>query len=135
VRKLTADEITALFGAYLLVQHNYGPNAGVMDEAEVNAWVERLEAGASNLPLSQLDSHQLVDLCMFLARRSYTFSQVLSSQRQSLPISWESIPESWAFGTSSSSELAADGAHSPEDDRVITAEEAMAAAKKMIGRE
>jgi len=133
VNKLTADEVTALFGAYVMVQKRFGPYEREMDDAEVNAWVERLEAGASDLPLSRLASHQLAALCMSLARRAFTFSRLLNSQRQSLPINWESIPESWGSITISSSAHAADDALSDDDGRTITMEEAMAKAKLLAG--
>lgn len=132
VNKLPPDEITALFGAYLLVQKKFGPYEREMTDDEVNAWIERLEVGASELPLSQLASHQLVDLCLYLARRASCLSRLLTCQRQNLPINWESIPDGWAFGTSSSFEPAADDTQSSDD--TITAEQAMEAAKRMIGR-
>lgn len=135
VNKLPADEVTGLFGAYLMVQKKFGPYEKEMDDGEVNAWIERLEVGASELPLSQLASHQLVELTMSLARRASTFSKLLVSQRQNSPINWESIPDNWGFTTSSFSEPAADTSSSSNDDKVITQEEAMAAAKAMIGRE
>jgi len=133
VNKLPADEVTALFGAYLMVQKRYGPYERELDDQEVNAWIERLEVGASELPLSLLESHQRDELVMCLAARASTFSKLLVSQRQNSPINWESIPESWGFTTGSLSAPAADSSSSDEE-RVITAEEAMAAAKKIIGR-
>jgi hypothetical protein len=131
VKQLSPDEVTLLFGAYLKVQQRFGPYERTMDDVEVNAWVERLMEGGSELPLSLLASHQRDALTMSLAARALSLSCILSSPPESLPSNLESAPTSWVLGTSSSSEPAAESTGS---DRVITAEEAMEAAKNLIGR-
>lgn len=130
VSRLPADEITALFGAYCAVQKRLGPFAEDMGDGEVNAWIQRLEDGGSALPLSLLASHQVADLCLHLSARGAALSRLLISQRQSSPINWESIPDSWVIGTFSSSEPAVES--SPSDDsRLVTQEEAIQAATAM----
>lgn len=133
VNKLTADEVTALFGAYMLVQKRFGPYERDLDDAEVNAWITRLEEGASALPLSRLPSLELAELCRLLAVRASCLSRLLDCQRKNSPIPWESIPQSYRLDTTSSSAPAADATQSP-GEHVITAEEAMEAAKRVIGR-
>lgn len=130
LKKLPADEIMILFGLYELVQKRLGPSAKELDDDEVNAWVRRLEEGASEIPLARLASHQLAELCLRLSVRAAALSRCLNSQRQNLPINWESIPASWVMDTFSSGEPAAASTPS-SDDSLITPEQAMAAARKL----
>lgn len=134
VSKLGSDEIVAIFGAYCMVQKKYAPNERELTDEEVNAWIERLEVGASEFPLSQLPSHRRDELCMRLAKRAFTFSQCLVSLRESSPPNLESVPESWAFITGSFTAHAASSSRS-DDDGLITQEAAMAAVNKITGRE
>lgn len=134
VGKLSADEVTALFGSYLLVQKKYGPFARDLDEDEVNAWIERLTEGASALPLGQLPSQDVAELCLCLARRALCLSKLLDCQQKSLPIPWESVPPSFRLDTGSSSEPVADSIPSSEAaSELITQEQAKAAARAIIG--
>lgn len=132
VNKLPADEITALFGAYCAVQKKFGPFDSGMTEQEINAWIQRLEEGASALPLSLIASSQRDELCLRLSARAACLSKLLISQRQNSPINWESIPETWALDTSWSSEPAVESSPSGDpSDVLITQEAAIEAAKAM----
>lgn len=133
VNKLTADEVTALFGAYVMVQKKFGPMDRELDDEEVNAWIERLVEGGSALPLSLLPLPECADLCLLLARRASCLSKLLDCQQKNLPIPWESVPGNYRLDTGLSTELAAESTDSQSETRLITAEEAMTAAKKIIG--
>jgi hypothetical protein len=98
---LTGDELTALFTAYSMVQQKFGPYPGnIQSEDELSAWVKRLTEGASELPLSLLNSHQLVELTMRLARRAYTLGATLESQCSTLPDTLASDLRKLGIGTS-----------------------------------
>lgn len=101
VGKLTPDEIRALFAAYVLVQHKYGPHLGDMSAADLTAWMQRLAEGASANPLAQLDSQDLAELTLTLAKRAYTLSATVACLRSSLPPTLASALESLGIGITS----------------------------------
>lgn len=63
----TTDEITVLFMAYCEHQSESGPIVSSMDVPTMEAWIRRLQEGASRVPLAQLSSEALRDLVMHLA--------------------------------------------------------------------
>jgi hypothetical protein len=107
VNKLTADEVSVLFGYYLQVQKRFGPyEASFQDPQEVNAWVQRLVEGAAAYPLSALPSPDVQELTLCLAQRASRLSEIMSSQPEDLPALLASLPTSWVIGTYSSTEPA-----------------------------
>lgn len=141
VGELTADEVGALFGAYMLTQLRFGPTDGTFEsEGEINEWVERLKKGARPLALTLLLSHQRDALLLSLVQRNYTVSKILNSPPETWQKSLELLHTSWQLGTPSSSELVADSTPSLSEDevaekkeasRIITQEEAMEAARTL----
>lgn len=133
VGELTADEMGALYGAYLLTQMKFGPtDTSFADEAEVNAWVERLATGARPFSLTLLQSHQQGALLQLLAGRVSTVLGILSSPPASWQTSLESLRTSWRVGTGSSTTPAANSTPSPsEPEECITPEDAIRAAREM----
>ena len=101
VGKLTQEEIRALFAAFVMTQHKYGPRISEMSKEEVTAWIQRLTEGASANPLAQLDSQDWGELTLTLAQRVYTLSAILASQRSSLPPTLVAALETWGIGTTS----------------------------------
>jgi hypothetical protein len=85
VGKLGADEILVLFNTYHLVQHKYGPIERNLSEADIDAWIVRLQEGAAEFPLLNLALPQLVLLAQSLAQRHYTLCSIMASQLKSLP--------------------------------------------------
>jgi hypothetical protein len=74
---VTSDEWTVLFNAYCDFQLESGPILAHMDEATMNAWVEKLMEGARRSPLARLSSAQRDALLMHTAsllRQSLTGS-------------------------------------------------------------
>lgn len=130
-RVLTADETLTLFRAYQLVQHKWGPfELTTGDDAEVDAWVKRLEEGARLFPLLALSLPQLHELTSSLAARISSLSRILGSHWESLPPSLASLLEPYCLGTGSYGELAESStqestASSPEDV-LVTIEQAAA---------
>ncbi len=125
---LTADEIAALYNAYLMVQHKYGPFERTIDgDADVDAWVNRLEEGAARYPLAVLPLPQLAELTCSLAERISTLSRILASQWESLPDSSRSLLHPFCMGIGSfgeqraSATLSTSLASSPE----VTIEQAL----------
>jgi hypothetical protein len=105
VRKsLTADETAVLFNAYLLVQDKYGPFERNFDEGDMDAWVTRLEEGASEFPLAHMPWPQLVRLAFCFAGRLSSLSRILESQFSSLPDTLQSSLKNYCLGISSSGE-------------------------------
>lgn len=133
VGELTADEVAALYGAYLMTQLKFGPtDATFTDEREVNEWVGRLSDGARPFALPLLQSHQRDALLLSLVQRSSTLSKILLSPPESWQTSLESLRTSWKLDTVSSSSPAVESTpSSAEPERVITKEEAIAAARAM----
>jgi hypothetical protein len=142
LRVLTATELELLFGSYLVAQLKFGPtDSSFQDDREVNAWVNRLAEGGANFLLALLQSHQRDALLLSLVQRESTLSSILQtyfegqktdSQLSSLLRSLESLHADWHAGIASSTEPAAESTETPsDDDRVITPEEAMAAAREM----
>lgn len=83
---LSADEVAVLFNAYLLVQNKYGPyERNLVDDGDVDAWVQRLEGGAAEFPLLHLPLPQLVQLTSLLGDRLSSLYRILGSQWSSLP--------------------------------------------------
>lgn len=134
VGELTADEISALFGAYTLTQFRFGPtDVTFTDAVAVNEWVGRLAEGARPFVLSLLASHQRDELLLSLSDRVSTVLKLIDGPPEKWEQSLESLRESWQVGTASSSSDAADSSPSPaeaeaEPARIITKEEAMQAA-------
>lgn len=156
VGKLAADVVRALFSAYVLTQHRYGPHAGnVADESEQTAWIQRLTEGASANPLSVLSYPELAELTCGLAQRAYSFSVILDSLRSTLPDTLVSALESWGIGTCSfgsehvdasvrlplglagrpSSEPATESALIPPDAEPLTQEAALKLARELFSKE
>ncbi len=139
VDRLRADEIVVLFNAHLLVQKKYGPFEGNLSKEDVDAWILRLGAGASEFPLSQLAWLQLAELAQSLAARLYTLSRILESQLESLPNTLASSLESYVLGTTSAGEPADEhtvttSESSEVKSALITTETATELAKKMRDR-
>lgn len=101
VSKLRPNEILVLFNAHLLVQEKYGPFESNLSKEDVDAWVTRLGAGASEFPLLELALPQLVLLAHSLAERLFTLSHILGSQRESLPNTLASALENYVTDTTS----------------------------------
>ena len=98
---LSADETAVLFSAYLLVQDKYGPfERNLTSDADVDAWVQRLEEGASAFPLLHLPLPRLVELASSLAARTSTLFRILGSQWSSLPSTLKSDLESFSTAIS-----------------------------------
>lgn len=136
IDELTADEMAMLYGAYLTTQQKYGPlDDSFQSDAEVNEWVKRLKEGGGHFLLSLLQSHQRDALLLKLVERvSTTSSLLLSSPLENFPESWESLLEAYLAGIDSSTELAAESTDyqsETETKRVITKEEALAAAREV----
>lgn len=99
---LSADELTVLWTAWEMVQHKYGPYEGNLNGVDdENAWIKRLVEGGSAYPLASLSWHQLVELVLTSAQRSYTLSAILASLGSSLPDTLAVPLQSWGIGTSS----------------------------------
>lgn len=131
VGELTSDEIAALYGAYLLLQHSYGPtDTSFQTQEEINEWIARLEDGARPFALSLLRSHQRDALLLSLAGRVGAILQILTSPQETWLESLESIQETWHAGIDSSTPPVADSAPSLAED-IITPEEAMEAARRI----
>jgi hypothetical protein len=85
-RTLTADETLALYNAYMLVQHKYGPfERTINSDEELDDWVNRLEEGGAAFPLLALTSPQLAELTSSLAARISSVCRILASRWESLP--------------------------------------------------
>ncbi len=83
---LSADETLALYNAYMLVQHKYGPfERTIGSDEELDDWVNRLAEGGSAFPLLALTSPQLAELTLSLAERISSVSRILASLWESLP--------------------------------------------------
>lgn len=67
--KLTSDEMAVLVNQYAVVQRELGPIVADMSEAEMEAWLSRLEEGGSAAPLAFFSSGQKDNLIMFSASR------------------------------------------------------------------
>lgn len=135
---LTPDEVTVLFNSYLLVQEKYGPiETTVASEAEINAWVTRLAEGGSQVPLAATSSVSLAGLCLSLALRVSTLSELLRAQWESLPDGLASSLDDLLTGTGSSGEPPASPSPTstsgpPLDSSVpVDADQAMALARQL----
>lgn len=70
LRKLcTADEQAQLFHTYIAVQERYGPLWRMLDEDEIDKWIDRLTAGVDSYPLADLGQGVLIQLVVSLAFR------------------------------------------------------------------
>ena len=69
---LTSDELASMFNAYLNTQFRFGPLWRYMTDDQVDAFVDRLEEGLSDSPLSHLEQGQLIVLVASLAARNRT---------------------------------------------------------------
>lgn len=135
---LTPDEVTVLFNSYLLVQEKWGPlETTVNGDEELNAWVERLAEGGSLVPLAATSSVSLAGLCLSLAQRVSTLSELLRAQWQSLPPGLASSLDGLLTGTGSSGEPPDDSTPTPSttppsDSSIpVNAEQAMALARQL----
>ena len=122
VGRLRADEILVLFNTYHLVQHKYGPIERNLSEADIDAWIVRLQEGAAEFPLLNLALPQLVLLAQSLAQRHYTLCSIMASQLSSLPPTLAALLEPFLTGIisagSPAEETAPDG--SGRSDRPLT---------------
>jgi hypothetical protein len=66
---MTSDEFAVLFEAYCIWQAESGPIVGSMDEETMNAWIGRLQEGASQVPLALLSSAARDQLLMHSVSR------------------------------------------------------------------
>jgi hypothetical protein len=89
---LSADEVGALMAHYFTAQSKLGPIIATMTEAEVDAWIERLEKGGSEFPLDLLTSDAKNLLIRSLAHRVASFSTDTTSpgSPQDVPMSEDS---------------------------------------------
>lgn len=143
--KLTADEISVLFAAYLSIQSKYGPmESDIESPEELNAWIKRLAEGGSAVPLAQLPSQACQRLALSLAERAYSLSVILDGLCSSSPGIGASIPAEFAigtgyFGAQPSSSIETGGATCPSEGAVSVAHEplslddAVALARRMRG--
>ena len=100
IAQLPPNEISALFNAYMVVQHKYGPwDHEARTKKELAAWIERLGEGAREFPLLSLSLPQLVELSSSLAAEVYIISAILSSQWENLPGSLKSHLETYSLVT------------------------------------
>lgn len=148
---LVQADIATLFGSYLLVQEKFGPTERSIASAEErDAWISRLQEGASRHPLARLPLPALHDLAMSLAARAYSLSAILEFLLRDSPDTLALILKNLGSGTSWSgrlpSELETIGS-SPLVDRdgsetdpvaphvidVITQEAAKEAARRLKG--
>ncbi len=72
-RKLTTDEVSALFSMYLTVQAEVGPIIRSMNEDELEALVYRLEEGGSAFPFALLSLETQTRLVTFMASKLVSF--------------------------------------------------------------
>lgn len=132
IGELTADEWSTLYGQYIWTQRRFGPVDATFDsEAEVNAWVARLEEAGRNgfLLLSLLQSHQRDALVLSLVSRASSALKALQGcPPENLHPSLASLLETWLDGTGSSSTPVAESGSSPAEE-TISAERALDAAK------
>ena len=70
-RYMTSDEFGVLFQAYCDFQAESGPIISQMEPAEMDAWLERLAEGASQVPLAVLSSDAKNQLLEHSASRLY----------------------------------------------------------------
>lgn len=70
--KLTSDEMGVLISSYAIVQQELGPIVSTLSVAEMDAWLDRLGDGGSQLPLASFSLGQLRDLVMHSASRLAT---------------------------------------------------------------
>lgn len=97
--RVSADELSVLFTLYTLTQAKYGPFDHVIEnEHQLTKWMELLVKGATAAPLARCDWRALVASSMLLARRAYTLSALLESQRSSLPDTLVSILDGLGHG-------------------------------------
>lgn len=68
-RLLTADELAALFHTYTTLQFRFGPQWRLLDDAEVESWISRLEEGADFYPLAALGPGLQAQLLVSMAFR------------------------------------------------------------------
>lgn len=106
VGRLGADEILVLFNTYHLVQHKYGPIERNLSEADIDAWIVRLQEGAAEFPLLNLALPQLVLLAQSLAQRHYALCSIMASQLKSLPDTLAALLEPFLTGIISAGSLA-----------------------------
>lgn len=129
--KLTADELTALFTAYLMVQEKYGPTDRNLTKEEVDAWILRLVEGGSALPLARLGSQALAELTLLLAVRVFFMSAALASRSSNSENTLAVALEEWGCATFSSGEQL-EGSTRTGTREPINIEEAIAAGRKLI---
>lgn len=72
-RKLSADEVSALFNLYLVVQVELGPIVRNMSPEELEALVRRIAEGGSAFPFSLLSLETQVTLLRFMASKLVSF--------------------------------------------------------------
>lgn len=114
VRSLTTDEVSILFSMYLMVQARFGPYESTFrSPEEIDAWVQRIEEGASAYPLALIGSRQRDELLCLLAGRVSCVLRLLASPRENWPTLLESLRTKWDAGMHSYSVRAADFAQFP----------------------
>jgi hypothetical protein len=72
-RKLSSDEVSALFKLYIMVQVELGPIIRGMSDEEREALVRRIEEGGSAFPFSLLSLETQVTLLRFMASKLVGF--------------------------------------------------------------
>ncbi|MFA4900969.1 MAG: hypothetical protein WC563_15730 [Brevundimonas sp.] len=76
---LTTDETAALFSAYTVVQHKYGPMWRTLSETECDDLIEKVTVGAEEYPFSGLGLLALVQLATSFAWRCRTLKIAIGS--------------------------------------------------------
>jgi len=146
VEKLPADEVAALFNAYMIIQHKYGPLEHLISTPEeLNAWIKRLGEGAASVsPLHLFTLPALAELASSLGARTYLLSRTLASLWSTLPDSLKSDLKDYSldtdfYGSPAASTTAEPSSGSSEnfDDMIdlmpgetLSAEDAMALARE-----
>ncbi len=129
----TSAELAALFNQYLLVQNKFGPvETSIESKEEIDAWVNRLAEGGASYPLGLLSYPSLAELCLSLAQRLSSLSQILHSQSSNLPSSLTADLAAFVIDTSLYGEPA-DSSTSETDDvpEELTPKSAMALARRL----
>ena len=82
VGKLTSDEIAVLWSLWQLTQRKFGP---LESNVDVDAWVKKLEEGASLVPLVLLSSPDVVELAFKLSEKISLLCKTLATHSETLP--------------------------------------------------
>lgn len=134
-KTLTADEVALLFSAYNIAQHKFGPHEDICSPEDVNMWVRRLVEGAEQNFFLRLSSPQWAELLTGLAQKLHGLSDLLTSQWESLPESWQSALKTYCLDTGSAGEPVVSSYESPlANEAEVSFEQAMRLTNEKLRR-